>query len=350
MQTNQYLLDSAIRHQIYTQRYAGGLVKEILALLNESDAEIVAKLQHVPDGFGAARLRALLASIRSIIKNSYDDSLRVLESNLVDGAEYESAYQQRNFLTAIGMEVAIDAPSIGALEAIVSTEPMQGALLKEWFSELSDKKYIRVRNQLRQGLLQGETVADMVRRLRGTRSAKYRDGVLDIDRRGAEAIVRTATNSVMTSARLAFYQSNDSVIKGLRWVSTLDGRTSPVCRARDGKIYPMDTAIRPPAHINCRSTMVAITKSWRELGIDADEVPEGVRSSMNGDVPEKLVYNDWLKRQPKSFVEDVLGSARAKLFLDGGVTLDRFVDRSGKNYTLSELRQKESEAFKKTDI
>ena len=70
------------------------------------------------------------------------------------------------------------------------------------------------------------------------------------------------------------------------------------------------------------------------------------QSSMRGQVPAELSYQDWLRRQPETFVEDVLGPVKARLFIDGKVDLDRFVDlRTSKPFTLGELRRKEGAAF-----
>ena len=53
-----------------------------------------------------------------------------------------------------------------------------------------------------------------------------------------------------------------------KWDAHLDKRTSPICRALDGKEVPMDSKFvyqgqefdAPPAHPNCRSTLLFIQK------------------------------------------------------------------------------------------
>ena len=140
------------------------------------------------------------------------------------------------------------------------------------------------------------------------------------------------------------------MIKGLRWTSTLDTRTSSICQERDGKIYPLNSGARPPAHMNCRSIMVAVTKSWKELGIDAEELPASTRASMDGQVPDKLTYQTWLQKQSFERQKEVLGVTKAKLFRDGGLTVDRFVNNAGHTYTLDELRIRDAIAFKRAGI
>jgi hypothetical protein len=67
-------------------------------------------------------------------------------------------------------------------------------------------------------------------------------------------------------------------------------------------------------------------------------------------VAASVTYQDWLKRQPKEVQDDILGVSKAQLFRKGDLPLDRFVDRAGHEYTLDELRQRESEVFQKAGI
>jgi hypothetical protein len=109
----------------------------------------------------------------------------------------------------------------------------------------------------------------------------------------------------------------------------------------DGTTYPVDQGPRPPAHHQCRSTTVPVVKSWKELGIDLKEAPPGTRASMNGQVPSKLTYPQWLKRQPAAIQREALGPTRAALFRSGRLTIDRFVDQRGRPLSLKQIRQRE---------
>jgi hypothetical protein len=115
-------------------------------------------------------------------------------------------------------------------------------------------------------------------------------------------------------------------------------------------VFPIDSGPRPPAHIGCRSCIIPVVKSWRQLGIDADEVPAGTRASMNGQVADSITYPQWLKRQSVAVQNDALGVTRATLFRNGGLSVDRFVDKTGREYTLDELRDRETAAFDKAGL
>ena len=62
-------------------------------------------------------------------------------------------------------------------------------------------------------------------------------------------------------------------------------------------------------------------------------------------------YQKWLKRQPAGFQDEVLGKTKGALFRRGGVGVDKFVDmRSGRSFTLDELKNREGQAFMKANI
>lgn len=352
---NESLLESNVRHQVYLQRYSTTVVKKIIKLLNAVDEDLVAQIlkrdpTDVTGAWSRKRLERLLEEIRQINKDAYKAILPALRSELRELALYETEFTEKAFKASIPIDLNIIRPSNEMLFAIVSEDPFQGQLLKEWVKDLEAHRLKRIKKALRIALVEGETIDQMVRRIRGTRSLRYNDGILDASRRDAEALVRTAVNHVTNAARSELYNVNDNLVKGIKWVSTLDGRTSAVCRARDGKVYALHEGPRPPAHINCRSTTTPILKSWEELGFNLNELSPGQRASMNGSVPEDLTYGPFLRKQPREFVEDVMGKTKARLFLDGKLKIDRFVNNQGREFTLDELRQREGAAFTAAEI
>jgi SPP1 gp7 family putative phage head morphogenesis protein len=352
---NETLLDAAVDHQIDVTRYGNGVVRRMLALLNRVDPDLLAQLQaaleRLPaDSFTVQRLDDLLGSVRSLNGKAYDAMTDGLLAELADLADYETAYQQQLFTSVVPVQVQVAAVASEQVYAAAMARPFQGRLLREWASNIEAARMIRIRDAIRIGYVENQTIDQMVRRVRGTRPLGYADGLLTIDRRHAEAVVRTAVSHTANYARESFFEANADLVKWLRWTATLDSRTSPVCRARDGKVYPMNSGPRPPAHWNCRSTMTPVIKSWRELGFDADETPASTRASMDGQVPADMTYQQWLRKQPAARQDEILGVAKGKLFRDGGLELDRFVDRAGQEYNLAELRQRDAAAFARAGL
>jgi hypothetical protein len=63
-----------------------------------------------------------------------------------------------------------------------------------------------------------------------------------------------------------------------------------------------------------------------------------------------MTYGQWLTKQPVESQEDALGVTKAKLFRDGGLTVDSFTNRNGHIYTLEQLRARDSAAFKRAGL
>ena len=237
----------------------------------------------------------------------------------------------------------LQIPTPQAISRIVSTSALRmgegvAYTLDEIFEQILDKKIQVFEGAIKLGVINGKTTDEVIASLKGTRALDYKDGILNATNRQMKSLVRTSISAVSNQVADRFYRDNGDILKGLRWTSTLDGRTTSVCRARDGQIFPLSSGPRPPAHIQCRSFMAPITKSWKELGIHLDEVPKSVRASMDGEVPEDLSYGDWLKSKPESFVRKVLGPARSELFLSGKASMSDFVNDNGHELSLEELK------------
>jgi SPP1 gp7 family putative phage head morphogenesis protein len=181
----------------------------------------------------------------------------------------------------------------------------------------------------------------MVRRLRGTKAAGFTDGVLQVARHDAERIVRTAVNHVSAHARQAVFESNQNMIKGVQWVSTLDSRTSQICASLDGQVYGVRSGLRPPAHPNCRSTVVPVLKNFKELGIPGlKNIGTGQRHAreiLSGRVPETLTFGQWWKRLPLGKQNEIFGPGKARLLRSGKISFSQLIDQNARPLSLSQL-------------
>ena len=348
MAVNDDLADALTSHQIGLLRLSNATVRKILAQLRRSETAILERLTREDiSELSRKRQEALLADIRRIVQSAHKDATGALAIELDQLAIYEGQYQQDLFKRIVPLQINYVTPSAEQIVAAVNARPFQGRLLKDWYSDLDANAAKRLRNTIRTGFIEGRTVGQMIRDIRGTRANGYKDGVLQVNRRAAEVTVRTAVNHTANAAREHVYERNSDVIKGVRFNATLDSRTTLVCASNDGKVFEPGKGPRPPLHPNCRSSTSPVVKSWRELGFDVDEVSPGTRASMNGQVPADQDYDGWLRKQPSEFQDDILGKAKGELFREG-VKVDRFVDRSGREYTLDELRRREADAWQRT--
>jgi len=346
---NTQLRDKTIAHEIYLQRYYSSTSKKVMDLLRVVEKDLVRQLKtlDLDNQMTIPQIDARLESVRAILNEGYTLAGKELTQQMKDAAVYEQEWQIKttNSVTPIVLDLTAVAPAV--LFAAIESKPLQGKLIKEWIDKLDSDSFSRLQDAVRIGLVEGQSYSDVVKRVTGTKALQFTDGVTALNRRQAQAIVSTAMSHASNTASQEYYKANADIFSGVQWVSTLDGKTSSICQARDGKVYPLDSALYPPAHINCRSSTVSVLKSWEGMGI---KNPDGrTRASFSGQVAQTLNYNDWLKTQSKEFQDDVLGKKKGELFRNG-LPLDRFIDESGKTLTLKQLRIKESNIFKKAGL
>jgi len=246
---NENLRDADISHQVDLQHYANGIVRKMIALLNRTDSDLFAQLtvaleKMPPESFNVKRLEQLLTSVRDLNTQAYAALSDELHTELADLAEYESGYQAQLFRSVIPAQIVaqVDIATVAAEQvyAAAMARPFQGRLLKEWSSTIDENRMARIRDAVRIGYVENQSVSEIVKRVRGTKAKGYSDGIIEIDRRNAEAVVRTAINHTAAFTRNRFLQANNDLIKAVVWTSTLDSRTSEGCRLRDGLKYTPD--------------------------------------------------------------------------------------------------------------
>ena len=350
------LTTSTIRHQVYLERLKSHEVNQFAAFLRQMDQRLRQRLESSTPltDFSRARLERLLASIERALQAIFDNYYEELAGHLTDLALYEAEFESRNLNAALAnVETAI--PAANQVRIAVFSAPLSvrgsdgGKLLEPFVRDWQANEIKRVTGAIRQGAFEGQTNAEIVRRLRGSKANQYRDGLLSITNRNAQSVVRTAVQHVASEARFQTWETNRRVVKGYRWVATLDSRTTQQCRSLDGQTFVLGKGPKPPVHVGCRSTTVA------ELDQRFQFLKEGAtRSSKDGYVSAELTYYDWLKQQTPEFQNDALGPSRAKLFRDGGLTPKRFADLNlGRHFqpmTLAEMRKQEPEAFAQANL
>jgi len=232
------------------------------------------------------------------------------------------------------------------LKALVNGSLIEGAPSAKWWAKQSDDLAFKFSNQVRQGVAQNETVQQIVRRVAGSKKLGI-PGVMDTSRRNAFSLIHTSVQQVSNDARMATFKENSDVVKGMRQLSTMDSHTSDICLAYSGAEWDIDgTPINgntlpfnggTPRHWGCRSVITPITLTFRELGIDAPE-PKGTRASDEGQIRSDITMTEFLKNKPKSYVDDLSGPGRSKMFLDGKLTLPELLNFSGRPLSLDALK------------
>jgi SPP1 gp7 family putative phage head morphogenesis protein len=353
MATSPDLFDATTRHSIYLTRYSSSVVNRMVALINRADPDLMVQitvaLERMPrDSFSVERLELLLASFRSLNASLFGEISTELLNEIRQFSAYEAGFQVRMLASAAthaGIEVSFASASAEAVYAAALSRPMQGVLLREALAGVEAATAKRVRDAIRIGYVEGEPIAKIVQRIKGTRAAGYADGLLDWSRRDIGSVVRTAVAHTANVARQETYAANDDIVREWLFVATLDSRVTVTCASLSGKRFPIGKGPMPPRHYNCRSSSVPLLAGQKQLF--------GTRASVDysGDRPKgkqidaNVGFSTWLRGQPASVQDEILGSTRGRLFRANKIEVDRFTDSRGNMYTLDELRRRDAALF-----
>jgi len=346
MNVSDKLLDLSVIRQLLLERVIAG---QSIQLNKQLDA-VAAALEKQLKGkelteYQGKRLDKAIAELKAVISINPPD--------LADLGVAEAEFF-RDAMVGVGIDAVL--PPAAVISDIAQSALVQGATIGDWFSRLNESTRFDVERTVKNGVLLGQTNAQIAKAIIGI-GDKGGEPIAK-SRRDAMAITRTAVQTVAKDARLASLEANADIIKEVQWVSTLDSRTSDICIVRSGKTwtYPDFQPVKhkipwnggPPAHWNCRSTFIPITKSFEELtnGRIKDKVEPGTRASMDGYVAADLTFDAFLKSKPPEFADQMLGKGRAELWRSGKITLNQLLDQRGNPLTLAELRAQYGSAAK----
>jgi SPP1 gp7 family putative phage head morphogenesis protein len=338
------------RRQIFNQRFAGGEAIAAQNILKRIYAKVTERLLRDPTDFQRLNITRIRNDINNILAVDLQDMKEVIINRTLDFAEAESAFMY----TALSAEtsVILALPAIEQIKQAVTQAGMDvvvgsGTLtIDEALDKFAVNKSIEIRQAINDGILEGQTnqqIAGVIK--------DYGD---NLHKGQIDALVRTSINNASAQARRIVTEENQSILEGDEWVATLDRNTTLICGGRDGRIYPINSGPFPPAHWNCRSLRVPVVKD--EFRID-DGL--GRRPQVGADGPKavssKRTFESFLRDQPADFQDEYFsqfpdGLEKAALFRRGGLTVDRFRDETGRNYTLEQLKALEPVAFNKANL
>ena len=379
---NDGLADEIIGHAVNLERLKTSEIQAVYAMLRKVQGDLIEQLNSLdPTAVGgktqANRLLRLLKNTQATIKANYKLIQKSHTDTLAKVADIEGKAIQQAVGKGVGGDPKIGAammtalPPTTTLRALVDGTLVMGAPHKEHWARQAGDLQQRFQDQMREGILAGEGVDDLVRRVRGTQANNFKDGIMEVKRYQAAALVRTSVQAVSNAARNATIEANKDIFDGVQWLSTLDSRTSDICKARSGLRWDNDFKpvghnkkwSPPPAHWNCRSVVTPVTKSWEQLagkkltrnaddfndsfkaelakqGFTAAQIAQikpRMQASMDGAVPAEFSYEDWIKSKPKAFQQQVLGAAKWRLWNSGKIAFVDLVDQRSNPLSLADL-------------
>lgn len=370
--SNEQIRDGLIRHQVGVIRVAGHLRNSIIQQMDRAQIDLqrmlrarLARIKERGVDYGpktTRRLRSLERALDALMAPSYRTIERLVKTEMMDLAKHEIDYVDELIKSALPVQVSFALPTVDQLRSTVFSRPMQGRILKDWLAdwEAADKR--RIMEQIRIGITLGESNAVIRRRVLGSAALGGSDGIRNMSKRGADFLTRTVTNAVANNARQQFYKKNTDIIKKEVYSATLDSRTTLQCADLDGDVFEVNKGPIPPIHGRCRSTRYpwidgvdlgnrpAVRATRSELkGLSQKERRRVIREK-TGQVPAATVFEEFLRAQPRSFIEDYLGKTKSILFIDGKLSLDKFVDAKLTPRTVKDLARTEKELFRELKL
>jgi SPP1 gp7 family putative phage head morphogenesis protein len=373
-------LKELYRNAIDLNRYSNGVARRLVRAYNDVVLDVVDQLRGIDElasPVKAARLRAILAQLDESLNTwsaaSIAEMTKELQGLAVLQTEFAAGQLEKALPAGAAATVRTVEISPALAEAIVTSQPTvtgvvnlsdsferiarstvnfqltvgqeislpNGEVLREAFQNMSARQSEIFSLSVRNGLLEGQSIENIVRRAKGRLNREQRGSIDTIIAAGGQAtsipnnqiraIVRTSVNQVSVAADRIVAAENPDVTEKYRYTATLDTKTSAICRALDGKVFVHGKGPYPPQHFNCRSRYVNIP-----TGLEKEF--ENIRDD----------YGEWLNEQDDSVKKDVLGPGRLA-FWDGLVkkygasdAIRKFVGKDGSELNLDQLKRRYS--------
>lgn len=361
----QRILDETIRQSVLLERVKATLAAEAakpwIDAGSELAASIIAQIEII-EATGASLTsldvltvlrREIQARAAEIVADAAERMERIITEGMVRISQIEATWLVRTAELALPPAVALDVPPLDQMRAWTTSRRWRKfggdtqRPLVQWSKGLQTEAKAKVQEVVREALQTGSPVPEVRRRVAQVTKQTSRQ---------AEAVARTGFSHATSVADQMVAEANDDVIIGVMWLSTLDSRTTITCASLDRTVYRTNEGPRPPAHFNCRSRVTMLTRditdiaqgktgkpTQAELDAAGKRRTEGTRDGIDYQQGRArpfdagTSYGDWLKRQPATVQDEVLGRTRAKLFRQGKVEIDQFVGSDHQPLTLKEL-------------
>lgn len=359
------IIDALIQHQTNGYRASTKVVNELQQQFSTSSNVLASKLRRILDELTESEKIALTSGkyttdLLKELKTSFDDWYQSITVSIPDTFAVSAvalATYEANFISKLyGDEKDISGTKVW--DAAKKTPVVGGALFDELFKDVAESARKQAMYAIRSGIDSGLTNQQIISQIIGKRTKvgdkyEYVGGIVDKTKNQIDAEVRTARTHV---AQVAYEETYKALgFTHLKFISTLDGRTSKTCMSHSDDVYPIDSAHpRPPLHYNCRSILVGVDADGKLSGkrpFVADsrkvrDIPKDQRDGIIGQVDANTTFKSWFAQQDEDFKREWLGKSRYKLYAEGAYSLDRFVDPIGREYTLKELELMDKKIFK----
>lgn len=325
--TNENAADDIIGHRLALLRYESGTVTRLLSVYDAALKDVVVELEKARKKLAAGleiddrqrkRLTALSAELRAGIRELNRIATLTLSERLADAAAAEQAFLAGTLSRTIGVALrGIPEDRV----ALMLTDPIGGSVWRDRLAVDLVATETGLQGALSQALARGLSIPRAAAVIKGL-------GIAETYRGRLVSIARTEIQRVANQVAMETYATNADVIKGVQVLATLDTRTCPICGALHNTVYPIvggrlqGLERLPPFHTRCRCAICPVTKSYSELGLTQQPAN---RSILDGNPAQDQTFEQWLRKKPASYADEVFGPTRAAAWRAGKLPLSGMV-------------------------
>ena len=351
------------QHTVYLQRIGatqGNAVIPYLKLIEEDTQRIFNRYRDRRKT--AANQLAIQDAINESTRKHLQDYTRELKKSNREIGINEADFATTTLNGVVETEdFNANTPSAAQVNAIALATPIQlsesayttyNTMMSNYWQKWTNEVDALVQNGFVNGATINEIADNVFNQMRLEKSTVSKN-TLNRAHRSAKQVAITGTNHYANTARIAFVDTNDDILKGYRLIAVVDSRTSQKCRALDQKFIPKNSpklsSFTPPLHVSCRTALVyevddrfklddSKTKRASSFEVDGKRDPKPVSS--------EGIYYDKMKSLNAADQNNILGQTMGKAFrkMDNPTEFaNATIDTLGNPLTISEMKKKDNE-------
>lgn len=345
--SNSWLLNNITRHQVYLEGLKAGYSAQFAPYLRQLERDVRALVIDLQDEslgeLNRKRLDAFRRTIQKTIDRNIDPYLKKMDQELakLEKTEekawvflYQNMPTEEQKAKAAPQEQEPEPAATSPQELPTENEAREWIdekaedeekekflpwlLWIPWLGVMKDDFSRKIQNAIIFANANNTSTKDLIKVLFGNKRTGEK-GLFDSMETAQKWTLGNIMQAISTKTQ---YGIERILFDRYKWVSVIDGRTSAICRMRNGMIfkYSPESPI-PPAHPNCRSRIVPVSRG------NAVTTPTS--------------YFEWLKNQNKRTQVYILGKEKAQMLRDGKLkSSDLLAFRNMRSLTLEQFESK----------
>jgi len=350
------------QHTIYLQRLGATEGLKVIPYLESIENDVVSILNKY-------RKRKVTIALQLDIQKQINEATRKHLQDYTSALKVENralgAYEAEFAATTLNGLVQNEdfnstVPSAAAVNSVATITPVKlGANSYSAYSSMMSNYWQKWTNEIdgivQAGFLEGQTIPEITKAITAqmdlSKSGTTKS-VLDRATRAARQLAVTGTNHYANTARIAFVDENDDILKGYRFLAVNDSKTSRTCARLDQTVWPANSpklsSVTPPLHPNCRSALTYEVDDRFKL--DSSETQKASSFNVDGKrdpkpIDSDSIYYENLKKLSARDQDAAIGPTLGKALrqMDAAKFAKMTGDSMNNPLTIKQMKQKNNE-------